>query len=102
MTSQVNVVAFVTDRSVEIGEANLAPGRPWVTPVPQSEMLAEYAGWGPDVIRLLGCIREPNKWSIHVVYPPFRSYVKGQIALLGDAVSRVQVFEMVYETLGPI
>ena len=94
---QVNVVAFVADRSVEIGEADLPPGQPWVVPVPQSEMLAEYAGWGPDALRLLGCIREPNKWSIHVVYPPFRSYVKGQIALLGDAVSLVPVFVTLFE-----
>jgi len=81
----INVVAFVTDRSVEIGQANLPPEEPWVTPVTKEELLEQYAGWGSDVTGLLGCIQNPNKWSIHVVSPPLKSYVNKRIALLGDA-----------------
>ena len=47
----------------------------------------EYEGWGPDVAALIKCMPEkPNKWSIHVVHPPLDSFVKGRVALIGDAV----------------
>ena len=29
----------------------------------------------------------PSKWSIHVLDPPLESFVRGRVALLGDAVS---------------
>lgn len=51
------------------------------------EILAQYEGWGPDVVNLLKCIKQPNKWYINVVDPPLESYVKGRVALVGDAVS---------------
>ena len=50
-------------------------------------MLKEYEGWGSDVIGMLSCIENPNKWYINVVCPPLEAYAKGKVALLGDAVS---------------
>ncbi|KAJ3488182.1 hypothetical protein NLI96_g3021 [Meripilus lineatus] len=82
---EVNIVAFVTDRSIEFGAANLPPSQPWVESVPQSEMLAEFDEWGSDVAGLLRCIKAPQKWMIYGVFPPLKSYVKGHVALLGDA-----------------
>ncbi|EMD41848.1 hypothetical protein CERSUDRAFT_90429 [Gelatoporia subvermispora B] len=81
----INIVAFVANHHIPIGSANLPPGSPWVSQSTQEELLKEYEGWGPDVINTLGCIKEPSKWSIHVVYPLLQTYVKGRIALLGDA-----------------
>lgn len=77
----------MTDRSVPLGSIERPKDEPWVVPVTQEEMLAEYEGWGSDVQKILGCIRTPSKWMIRVVQP-LSSYVKGTVALLGDAVSR--------------
>lgn len=49
-------------------------------------MLAEFDEWGSDVAGLLRCIKAPQKWMIYGVFPPLKSYVKGHVALLGDAV----------------
>ncbi|PSR73847.1 hypothetical protein PHLCEN_2v10329 [Hermanssonia centrifuga] len=81
----INVVAFVSDRTVPMGEAQLPPGQPAVVPVPREQLMKEYEGWGSDVLALLSCIDKPDKWNIHVVYPPLQSYVKGRVALFGDA-----------------
>lgn len=81
------MVAFVIDRTVDVGEANLPEGQPWVVPVTTDALLQEYAGWGPDVMGILKSIDNPTKWHVHVLHPPLDSYVKGRIALLGDAVS---------------
>ncbi|KAI5122976.1 hypothetical protein M0805_006855 [Coniferiporia weirii] len=81
----INVVAFACDRSYPWGSRPLAPGQPWVTPRTTSELLAEYAGWGRDVLLLLGCIESPSVWAIHAVDPPLTTYVRGRVALLGDA-----------------
>ena len=63
-----------------------APANPAVSTVSKADLLAEYDGWGSDVIKLLGCIETWSKWKINVVYPPLASYVQGRIALIGDAV----------------
>ncbi|KAI5122975.1 hypothetical protein M0805_006854 [Coniferiporia weirii] len=81
----INVVAFACDRSYPWGARPLTPGQPWVTPRTTSELLAEYAGWGRDVLLLLGCIESPSVWAIHAVDPPLATYVRGRVALLGDA-----------------
>ena len=69
-----------------IGESKSHDG-PWVVPATRDELLKEYEGWGSDVLKILGCIQNPSKWMIHVVNPPLQTYVKGRVALLGDAVS---------------
>ncbi|KZT08532.1 FAD/NAD(P)-binding domain-containing protein [Laetiporus sulphureus 93-53] len=81
----INVVAFSADHNRPIGSTSLPSEGPWVKTVSQEEMMQEYAGWGSDVMILLKCIEKPSKWFIHVVHPPLDSYVKGDVALVGDA-----------------
>ncbi|THH33436.1 hypothetical protein EUX98_g790 [Antrodiella citrinella] len=81
----INVVAFGMDRSIPIGEANRPDNEPWVVPASREQLLKEYEGWGSDVLKILGCIKNPTKWMIHVVHPPLKTYVNGRIALLGDS-----------------
>ncbi|EJF67164.1 FAD/NAD(P)-binding domain-containing protein [Dichomitus squalens LYAD-421 SS1] len=82
----INVVAFVARYDIPIGSEKLPPGTPWVETVPKEAMEKEYEGWGPDIAALMKCMPEtPSKWSIHVVHPPLDSFVKGHVALIGDA-----------------
>ncbi|KAJ3558545.1 hypothetical protein NM688_g857 [Phlebia brevispora] len=81
----INIVAFAADRTIKIGDVNLPPERPTVVPASVKEMLEVYDGWGNDVVRLLGCMIKANKWYVNVVYPPLKTYVKGKVALMGDA-----------------
>lgn len=71
-----------------MGEARLSPGEPSVVAVTKEQLLKEYEGWGSDVLALLTCIEKPDKWYISIVHPPLKSYVRGGVALLGDAVSK--------------
>ncbi|KAH9835875.1 uncharacterized protein C8Q71DRAFT_797371 [Rhodofomes roseus] len=81
----INVVAFAADYTKPIGSVSLSPDEPWVKSVPQEEMFQVFEGCGPQVMGLLECIKEPSKWSIHVVHPHLESFVKGRVALIGDA-----------------
>ncbi|KAH9858330.1 FAD/NAD-P-binding domain-containing protein [Lenzites betulinus] len=82
----INVVAFSARYDIPIGSANLPEGAPWVQEVSKDELKGVYEGWGPDIAAILECMPEkPSKWSIHVVHPPLDTYVKGLVALLGDA-----------------
>ena len=56
-------------------------------PITTEQLLEAYEGFGEDALALLSCMREPSRWDINVVYPGLPSYVKGRVALLGDAVS---------------
>ncbi|VDB99847.1 unnamed protein product [Peniophora sp. CBMAI 1063] len=79
----LNIVAFTTDFSRPMGyESN---PEEWVKDVPQAEMLKDFEGWGPDVQAMLKGIKSPSKWSIHALYPTIDKYVKGKVALIGDA-----------------
>ena len=82
------MAAFVTDRSVAIGDVKLPPDQPTVMPASVEELLTVYQGWGNDVVRLLACMSKPNKWYINIVHPFLETYVKGNIALMGDSVRR--------------
>ncbi|KAF8590394.1 FAD/NAD(P)-binding domain-containing protein [Ramaria rubella] len=79
-----NIVVFSTDRSKPAEEQAPPPG-PWVVPSTQAEMLSHYEGWGPKVLNLLSHIKNPSKWFLHSQEPPLESYVRGKVALLGDA-----------------
>ncbi|KAI1793193.1 FAD/NAD(P)-binding domain-containing protein [Ganoderma leucocontextum] len=82
----INVVAFSARYDIPIGSEELPKGTQWVEEVSREVVEKEYEGWGPDVAVLMKCMPEkPNKWSIHVVHPPLDSYVKGRVALIGDA-----------------
>ncbi|KIJ31478.1 hypothetical protein M422DRAFT_266856 [Sphaerobolus stellatus SS14] len=81
----VNIVVFATDRSKPWDEQGPQPGESWVLPATQEEMLGYFEGWDPRVTKLLSFITKPNKWFLHALSPPLETYVKGRIALLGDA-----------------
>ncbi|KAI0780346.1 FAD/NAD-P-binding domain-containing protein [Trametes elegans] len=82
----VNIVAFHARYDIPIGAEKLPEGAPWVEEVTRDEVKRVYEGWGPDIAAILQCMPEkPSKWSIHVVDPPLDTYVKGRVALLGDA-----------------
>ncbi|KAM5536054.1 hypothetical protein V8D89_010312 [Ganoderma adspersum] len=84
--SKINVVAFSARYDIAIGSEELPKGTSWVEEVTKEAVEKEYEGWGPDVAALIQCMPEkPSKWSIHVVHPPLDSYVKGRVALIGDA-----------------
>ena len=78
---------MVIDHSIGIGEANLADDEPRAVQATKEELLKEYEDWGSDAAVIMNSIETTNKWSIEVLYPPLETYVKGSVALLGDAVS---------------
>ena len=84
-TPQINIVAFVCDRSISWGARPFNPGQAWVTPRSRAELLDSFTGWGHDALKLLSCIESPSAWSIHAIDPPLGSYSRGQVAILGDA-----------------
>ncbi|KAG8219611.1 hypothetical protein J3R82DRAFT_565 [Butyriboletus roseoflavus] len=80
----INVVVFCTDRSIPAGSVEI-PAHKWVTPAAEQEILDAHEDSGAEVRKLLNLITNPSKWSIHTVDPPLDSFVKGHIALVGDA-----------------
>ncbi|KAJ3556357.1 hypothetical protein NM688_g2076 [Phlebia brevispora] len=82
----VNVVAFGRNPNALPDEWERgAPANPAVVTVTKEVPLREFAAWGPDVVKLLGCIDEWSQWKINVVSPPLPTWVKGRVALVGDA-----------------
>ncbi|KAA1472123.1 FAD/NAD-P-binding domain-containing protein [Dentipellis sp. KUC8613] len=81
----LSVSSVVTDYSVPMGQNAPPPGQPWVLPASQDELLDNFKGWRDEPMAVLKCLQEPTKWFLHGMYPPLNSYVKGQVALIGDA-----------------
>ncbi len=55
--------------------------------VEQQEMLDAYQDdWGRDATGILRQLTKPSRWTLHAMYPPLDSYVRGKIVLIGDAV----------------
>ena len=61
-----------------------------MVPVTTKQLQEAYAGFGPDAMKLLGCVQKADRWAINFVYPALPSYSKGRIAVLGDAVRSCQ------------
>ncbi len=85
------MVAFVSDRTEDFRSPTPYtrrpdPTQPTVIPATPQELLSEFEGWGSDVLGLLSCVQKTDKWLINVLHPELRSYTKGRVALLGDAV----------------
>jgi len=81
-----NLVMFVSDRSTPVEEQGPKPGESWVLKAAtQEEMMGCYDGWGPRVLKLLSFVEKPSKWYLHALDPPLDTFVKGRVALLGDA-----------------
>ena len=89
MHLQLNFVGFDADHDIPIGSVTLGADQPTVTTTDSKELLGLFADWSGDIIKTLGCMRTVSKWSIQMVYPPLKSYIKGHVALIGDAVGRI-------------
>ncbi|KAF8973500.1 salicylate hydroxylase [Flammula alnicola] len=79
----LNVVAF--NRTTD--DEALSPERPypWVESVNEKELLDAFQECGSDATTILQHIKQPSRWSIHTLYPPLSSFVKGKVVLIGDA-----------------
>ncbi|KAF8656075.1 hypothetical protein AX16_002775 [Volvariella volvacea WC 439] len=76
----INVAAFHAKEELA---GTTFPG-PWVTNVEKDDLLATHSHWEPELKGILECVEKPSRWAIHMV-KPLRSWVKGSVALLGDA-----------------
>ena len=59
-------------------------GEGWSTPAPREDILADFAGWHPDVLSLIGVATSSIKWGIFD-RAPMAQWAKGRLTLLGDA-----------------
>lgn len=59
---------------------------PWVESVPKSEVKDAYNDMGSDANIIVDHIDNASKWSVHAVNPTLKSYVSGQVVLVGDSV----------------
>lgn len=56
----------------------------WSTPGTNQEYHDDYPGWHPVVHAYIAAIPQPFKWAL-IARPPMQEWVKGRVALLGDA-----------------
>ena len=56
----------------------------WSTPGTNQEYHDDYPGWHPEVHAYIAAIPQPFKWAL-IARPPMPEWVKGRVALLGDA-----------------
>lgn len=86
---QFNIAAFVVDYSTPIGSTKLPKSVQSNSSATTDEVVAAFpsSDFGPDVVALLKCLQSPGKWHINIVSPHLKSYARGRVALLGDAVS---------------
>ena len=78
----VNVVAFITDRSVP--HPRLPEGEEWVQAVSQQEMLQVFEDWSPACQAILASIAEPTRWALHEL-PELPFYQRERVMVVGDA-----------------
>ena len=95
---QINVAALSSRYDIDIGDVKLPPDASTTGRGSAEELLDEYSDFGIEVTAPMSCLKDPGKWLINVVHPPLKSYVKGTIAVLGDAV-RICILLMVEATL---
>jgi salicylate hydroxylase len=69
-----------------MGSLHSPDGDKWAKQATQEEVLEAFSGFGEDPQKIIRCMERPSKWSIHVVHPNLNSFVKGNVALLGDSV----------------
>ncbi|KAF9270736.1 salicylate hydroxylase [Marasmius fiardii PR-910] len=78
----INVVAFAAQHDLPKGPELPVP---WVEAVTHEELKANFADWGPDGQIIVDHLKNPSKWSIHACIPPLQNFVRGRVALVGDA-----------------
>ena len=89
MSLKINVAAVVARYDIPVGDASTARNAedPSVEVVSNKELMDQFEDYGSNIRGVLSCIDKPNKWYISVVYPHLKTFVRGRVALLGDAVS---------------
>ncbi|EIW83983.1 FAD/NAD(P)-binding domain-containing protein [Coniophora puteana RWD-64-598 SS2] len=80
----VNVVIFCTDRSKPAGSVDV-PVQDWTIPVEKQEIFDAFKGCGSDVHKIISLLKDPRRWAIHLLDPTLSSFVRDNIALVGDA-----------------
>ncbi|EJD50447.1 FAD/NAD(P)-binding domain-containing protein [Auricularia subglabra TFB-10046 SS5] len=89
--TMINMVLYVTP-DPSLRGTTYTEGA-WVSEVTASEILKHYTGWEAEVQSLLNCLDTADlrlaKWAIHEV-KPLGTYVRGRVALLGDAAHAMQ------------
>ncbi|KAI0094261.1 FAD/NAD(P)-binding domain-containing protein [Irpex rosettiformis] len=81
----INISAVLIDNSVKVGEVELADDEPRVVQTTKDELLKNFEEWGNDARIIMGSVETVNKWLVEVLHPSLETYVKGKVALLGDA-----------------
>ncbi|WP_425418546.1 FAD-dependent monooxygenase [Oricola indica] len=56
----------------------------WTTEGSKEEFRNDFAGWHPDVQKLIEAAPSQFKWAL-MVRPPLQTWAEGRVALLGDA-----------------
>ncbi len=79
----LNVVAFIGKPEEELGDLKES----WTSSADRSELVAEYAGWDPTLLKVIGCMEQRvGKWRINDRDLLERwVYLNGNVVLLGDA-----------------
>ncbi|EIN03928.1 FAD/NAD(P)-binding domain-containing protein [Punctularia strigosozonata HHB-11173 SS5] len=78
----LNIVTFVTDRSVDVNE-RVWEG-PWVKPASHEQMDRDFRGWDPRLRIALSLIDKPEVWALHDLSILDR-WTVGRVTLLGDS-----------------
>ncbi|CAK5267917.1 unnamed protein product [Mycena citricolor] len=81
----INFVAFDFRHELE----GTPYGGPWMSLGDKSQFAHLFENWEPDVQLLIQCVDQAATWAIHTV-KPLRSFVSGNVALLGDAAHAMQ------------
>ena len=84
---QINVATSSMGSGLDFSGTKMSSDESFVSHATRDELLEAHKDFGPDALRLLSCIQKPDLWKVCVVYPPLPTYIKGRVALLGDAVS---------------
>ncbi|KAI0751934.1 hypothetical protein C8Q80DRAFT_1160297 [Daedaleopsis nitida] len=81
----LNWIGFVT---VPGGIGTTYPHK-WLMDASRDDVVANFAGWEPEVDQMLSCVEKPTLWAIHIVDDlPFAA--SGRVALIGDAVHAME------------
>ncbi|KAH9209788.1 hypothetical protein DL95DRAFT_449175 [Leptodontidium sp. 2 PMI_412] len=79
----INVVA-AKRISASSADSTIQHERSWLQTVNRETMLADFDDWGEPLKNLLSRIERPERWALYD-HLPAPTYVKGRVALLGDA-----------------
>ena len=76
----MNVVAFRSSKD----KGKWEHGDKWVVAMDRAKMEQDFRDWGDSVKSILSLMQKPDLWALFE-HPPAERYVKGRVALLGDA-----------------